>query len=356
VRDASAQGKVVAALHPTLFSPSQGIVTLLVKAGANVKKGEVLARIDSPELKSRLFQERSSGQQLQSSLLRQRIAARQNALENAQKVDLLTVKLSAARRMLERAQRTFDEGLLNKTDYEKAKDDLQVAELELRNAREAAKLEQETAQFEVRDKELQVERQASMVTELQRQSDLTQIAAPFDGMVASVAVQDRDSVLANAPILTVVNLNKLEIEISLPESYASDAVPGTPALVFVEGKEHAARVAAVSPEIRDSQIRGTVVFDGEAPPALRQSQRVSVRLVFEEKPNVLRLPRGPFLESGAGRQVFVVENGVAVRRDVEVGALSVSDVEILSGLKEGERVVISDTSEWSGVKSVLVRN
>jgi HlyD family secretion protein len=208
----------------------------------------------------------------------------------------------------------------------------------------------------VRDKELQLERQASLVSELQRQADLTSIAAPFDGMVASVAVQDRDAVLASAPILTVVNLTKMEIEISLPESYASDAVPGTPALVFFEGKEHPAKVSAVSPEIKDSQIRGTVVFDGEAPAALRQSQRVSVRLVFEEKPNVLRLPRGPFLESGAGRQVFVVENGVAVRRDVEVGALSVSDVEVVSGLKEGDRVVISDTSDWAGVKSVLVRN
>ncbi|MGH9366844.1 MAG: biotin/lipoyl-binding protein, partial [Thermoanaerobaculia bacterium] len=51
VRDASAQGRIVAALHPTLFSPAQGIVALSVKAGATVRKGQLLARIESPELK-----------------------------------------------------------------------------------------------------------------------------------------------------------------------------------------------------------------------------------------------------------------------------------------------------------------
>ena len=59
-RDVSAQGRIVAALHPTLFSPAQGIVTLTVKAGTEVKKGQVLARIESPELRSRLAQERST--------------------------------------------------------------------------------------------------------------------------------------------------------------------------------------------------------------------------------------------------------------------------------------------------------
>ena len=53
VRDASAQGKIVAALHPTLFSPAQGIVSLKVKAGDTVKKGQLLAHIERPELTSR---------------------------------------------------------------------------------------------------------------------------------------------------------------------------------------------------------------------------------------------------------------------------------------------------------------
>jgi HlyD family secretion protein len=355
VRDASAQGRIVASLHPTLFSPAPGIVTLEVKAGSEVRKGQSLARIESPELLSRLAQERSTFLTLQSSLARGRISARQSSIKNAQTVNLLELRLQAARRLLERADRVVSEGLMNKTDYEKAQDDVKIAELELKNARATAGLEADTASFEVREAQLQAERQSSAVAELQRQVDRLAIEAPFDGMVASVSVQDRDAVAANAPILTVVNLSQYEVEITLPENYGAEVLPGTRAEILYEGREYPGKVTAISPEVRDSQVTGTVVFEGTAPQGLKQSQRVSVRMVFENKPNVLKVPRGPFLESGGGRQVYVVAaDGMATPRAIAVGAVSVSEVEVVSGLSVGEKVILSDTTEFAGAKSVLL--
>ncbi|HKC24314.1 MAG TPA: efflux RND transporter periplasmic adaptor subunit [Thermoanaerobaculia bacterium] len=356
VRDTSADGRVVAALHPTLFTPSAGIVALAIKAGDAVKKGQVLARVESPELKSRLVQERSSLASLKSALERQKIDARQDAIKNAHAIDLLDVRLSAARRLAERAQLAWDEKILNKNDYEKALDDVKIAELELKNARETAKLAIETADFDIKSRQLALERQGSLSEELQRQVDGLAIAAPFDGVVASLAVQDRDSVAANAPIMTVVNLSQFEVEITLPENYAAEVTPGTAAQILYEGKEYPGHVTAMSPEIRDSQGHGTVAFEGTPPAGLRQSQRVSVRMVFETKPSVLKVPRGPFLESGGGRQIFVVENGVATRREIAVGTVSVSEVEIVKGLSVGDRVILSDMSELAGAKTVLLRN
>jgi HlyD family secretion protein len=256
---------------------------------------------------------------------------------------------------MERAQTAFDEGILNKTDYEKAKDDVRIAELELKNAQETSKLAKETGDFDVQSKKLAVERQASAAGELQRQVDQLTIIAPFDGLVASVSVQDRDSVPANAPVVTVVNLSQFEVEITLPENYSTDVLPQTKASILYEGKEYPGHVTAMSPEVKDSQVKGTVAFDGTGPAGLRQSQRVSVRMLLESRPNVLKVPRGPFLESGGGRLVYVVENSVATKRDVTVGASSVSEVEIRSGLKEGEKVILSDYSDFQGAKNILVR-
>jgi HlyD family secretion protein len=356
VRDASADGRIVAALHPTLFTPSAGIVTLAVKAGDPVRKGQVLARVDSPELKSRLAQERASLASARSALDRQRIDARQDGIKNAHAIDLLEVRLEAARRLGVRAQTAYDEGVLNKNDYEKAKDDVRIAEMELKNARETAKLAAETADFDIRSRQLALDRQSALVEELVREVDGLAIAAPFDGAVASLAVQDRDAVPANGAIATVVNLSKFEVEFTLPENYAAEVAPGTAARIFYEGKEYPGQVTAMSPEIRDSQGHGTVVFDGTPPAGLRQSQRVSVRLIFESRPDVLKVPRGPFLESGGGRQIFVVENGIATRREIAVGAVSVSEVEVLRGLSRGEKVILSDLSDLAGAKTVLIRN
>ena len=340
-RDVSAQGRIVAALHPTLFSPAQGIVALDVKAGSEVKQGQLLARVESPDLQSRLVQEQSTLDSLRSDLGRQEISARQS-------VDVLAMRLAAAKRGRERAEALFREGLLNKVDQEKAIDDLDEATLSLENAKESG-------QLEVNNRRLAVARQQSIVTEIQRLVSGLAVTAPFDGMVATVNVQDRDAVTQNQPLLTVVNLSQFEVEFDIPENYASDMAMGTRAEILYEGKTYPGKVTAVSPEIRDSQVRGTVVFDGEVPPGLRQSQRVSVRMVLERRTDVVKTARGPFLESGGGRQAYVVDNGVAVKREIEVGAVSVSEVEITRGVKPGERIVVSDTSVFEGARTVLIR-
>lgn len=355
-RDVSAQGRIVAALHPTLFAPAQGIVTLAVKSGAQAKKGQPLARIDSPELHSRLTQERATLGSLEADLGRQQIAVRQAGLRSRQNIDLLEVRSAAAGRAMERAQRSLDEGLINRTEYEKAQDDAHIAEMDLANARSAVNLEKETLEFEVRTRALDVDRGRQALAELQRQVDELTIVAPFDGMVANVAVQDRDAVVRGQPVLTLVDLSAFEIEIDVPENYGREVPAGTPAEIVYEGRTYEGKVTTMSPEIRDSQVRGTVTFVGEPPSGLRQSQRVTTRIVLERRSNILKVPRGPFLESGGGRQAWVVSEGMASLREIQVGATSVSEVEISRGLEPGETIVLSDTTLFGGAKTVLLRN
>jgi len=81
VRDVSVQGRVVAAVSPTLYAPAPGTITLLVDAGAVVTEGQVLATVDSPALTNQLQQAQSSQQQFSMQLERQRIESRQQALE-----------------------------------------------------------------------------------------------------------------------------------------------------------------------------------------------------------------------------------------------------------------------------------
>ncbi|HEU4409900.1 MAG TPA: HlyD family efflux transporter periplasmic adaptor subunit [Polyangiaceae bacterium] len=354
-RDVSVQGRVVASLHPTIYSPAPGIVSLPARVGATVTKGQILAQIESPELNSRLSQEQSTLRSLQAELDRHEIATRQAAVKAKQATDVVTLKHAAAERALKRAKSLRDEGLTNATEYEKAQDDLEIAALELKNARETAKLEAEALQFEGRSRRLQVQRQQSVVDDLLRQVGELSVVAPFDGMVAAWSAQDRDAVARNQPLLSIVNLSAFELELELPENYASDVAAGTRAEVSVQGKPFAGKVTAVSPQVRDGQVRATVAFEPPEPSGLRQNERLSTRLVLDRRAGVLKLPRGPFLESGGGRQAYVVEGGVASPRPVRVGALSVSEVEVVSGLREGERVVVSDTGGFEGARAVLLR-
>lgn len=354
-RDIAVQGTIVAAFHPRLFSPAQGIVSLKSRAGEVVKRGQLLAVVESTELTSRLEQESSTLLALRSDLSREEIAGRRATIENGQNIDLLVVRHAAAGRDLERAQRLFDEGLMNKTDYEKAKDSLDIAAMELAHARRTSELAKETLEVELHNRRLQIERQESVVRELQRRVEQLKITAPFDGMVATIAVDDRDAVAFNQPVLTVVDLSTYEVEFTVPENYADEVTPGTQAVVVFDGREYPGEVTSMSPEVRQSEVEGRLVFAGEAPKGLKQNQRVPTRIILDSRLDVLKVPRGPFLESGGGHKVYVVEGGLATLRDVNTGAVSVAEVEILSGLAEGERIILSDTGRFEGARTILVR-
>ncbi|MFL6247871.1 MAG: efflux RND transporter periplasmic adaptor subunit [Thermoanaerobaculia bacterium] len=355
LRDLSVQARVVASLSPTLFSAGQGIVTLRTRAGAQVKQGDVLAVIDSKELQAALDQAQSQLLSGRAELDRQKIVARQTQLRAQQQVDLLNLRVAAAKRQLERVERTFKEGLSNKADYETAQDNVHIAALELDQAKSELGLSRETLGFEVATREQQVRRLESVAGELQKRVDDLSIRAPFDGMVATVAVQDRDAVAPNQPILTVVNLDSLELEIGLPEEYTNETSIGTPAEISFLGRDYAGKVTAISPEVVNGQIVATVAFDGEKPAGLKQNQRLTTRLTFESKRNVLKVARGAFMEAEGGRAAYVVDGQLARRRAIELGANSVGEVEIVRGLKEGETIVVSDTTPFEDAKTVMLR-
>jgi HlyD family secretion protein len=79
-------------------------------------------------------------------------------------------------------------------------------------------------------------------------------------------------------------------------------------------------------------------------------------VLIEEKPDVLMLPRGSFVENEGGRFGYVMDGSVAVRRPIQIGGTSVSAVEILSGLKPGDRVVIAGTDSFEGAERVSINN
>jgi HlyD family secretion protein len=102
-------------------------------------------------------------------------------------------------------------------------------------------------------------------------------------------------------------------------------------------------------------VLARVRFEGKQPQGLRQSQRVSARLLIDEKANALIVPRGTFVEQQGGHFAYVVEDGTATRRPISIGATSVSAVEITSGLKAGEHVVISGTELFENASQVHIK-
>ena len=354
VRDASVNGRVVAAVSPTLFAPAPSTVTLKVHAGDTVKKGQVLAQLESPDLEGAFKREQSQFEELQAEIARQEILAQKQKLIAVRDADQAEIERAAAQRAFERIEKVGGLGIVAKNDFEKAQDALKSAEIRGKHAAEAARLEGSDVELQLRTRRAQLQRQKLALDEARRRVDELTLRAPMDGLVGSVAIADRSVVPANSPILTLVDLSRLEIEVEIPESYVADLGLGMKAEIVAGDVKAVGRISAISPEVIRNQVLARVRFDGAQPQGLRQSQRVSARLLIDEKPNVLVLPRGPWVDAQGGKFAYVMEDGTAVRRPVRLGATSVSAVEVASGLKAGDRVVVAGTEDFDNAERVKI--
>jgi HlyD family secretion protein len=355
VRDVSVQGRVIAAVSPTLYAPAAGTIDLRVDAGASVEQGEVVAVINSPELRNELEQSQATLEEQEVELERQRIESKQSALEKRKSADLADVALVAAKREMRRAEDANERGVIPVIDYEKAKDDLRNAELAHAHAVTDADLFDERLTFELKAKELSRDRQRLRVGEVQRQVDQLAIRSPVAGIVGDLLVEQRAAVSRDTPVMAVVDLTRFEIDAQIPESYADDLAIGMQAEIMLGNQKYAGQLVAVSPEIIANQVRSRIRFSGEMPPNIRQNQRLTTRVLLEERPSVLTLQRGQFLETGGGRVAYVLhDDDTAERRQIAVGGRSLAAVEIISGLQEGDRVIISSIDQFRGAETVLI--
>jgi HlyD family secretion protein len=356
VRDIAAEGKVVAAVSPTLYATSGGAVTLKVHAGDTVKQGQVLATIVSPELTNKLAQEQSNADAMEVDYQRAQIDARKQRGELQKAYDNAKIDEQAAERDLDRNVKAFGKGAVPGMDVDRAKDALHKAQITLQHAKADLGMDNASLNFDIQSKKLAHERQLLLVKDLQRQVDDLNVKSPVDGQVGQLFIAERATVAKDAQLLSVIDLSALQVEMQVPESFARDLGIGMAGEISGNGHTWKGLVSAISPEVVNGQVAARLRFAGDTPKQLRQNQRLSVRVLLDKRDNVLTVQRGSFVDESGGSYAYLVRDDIATKTPIRVGASSIDKVEILDGLKEGDRIVISATDRYTGATPVAISN
>ncbi len=346
IRDISVQGRIVAANAPTLYSQEIGQVTLYKQPGEAVTLGDLLAKITSPTLQNDLQQQHAVLASMQSEAERAELSAREQQLDMEQVMNAAQVNLMAARRELQRAQLSIELGVIRQLDFDIAKDNLAKAELEFDHAKRKVELAKDKVSFELSSRKQDIHRQHLVVNELERKVAALDITAPVTGQLGNWLTEQQSHVLPGQALLTVIDLSQYEAELAVPENYARDLQPGQQVEVDLGNQQLTGAISYIAPEVRNNQVSARVRFSQADSRQLRQSQRLTARVILDHKENVLKIARGEFISSGGGRQAYQILNNQAVRKNIELGVLSVQWVEILDGASEGEQWVISNLAEF----------
>ena len=354
VRDIAADGQVVAAVSPTLYANALGTVTLKVHAGDAVSKGQVLAVLDSPDLTAKLSQEGATSASLRIDWQRATLDAEQKLLQLRDAFNQAQVDQKTAQRELDRSRKAYELGSYTELQALKAQDALEKAQFAFEQAKMNYESQPRQNHFDIDSKKALFDRQQYLVADLKRQVDGLNVRSPVDGQVGQVQVADRASVAKDAPLLTVVDLSALEVEIKVTESLARDLRAGMSADLEGGGRHWQGVVSGVSPEVVAGEVTARLRFGSEKPAGLRQSQRLSVRILIDKRDNVLMVDRGAFVDQEGGGFAYLVHGNVAERRPVRLGASSISKVEILDGLAPGDQIVTSGTDAFNGAERVIL--
>ena len=354
VRDIAAEGKVVAANSPTLYATYGGAAVLKVRAGDVVKKGQVLAVVDSPELRNKLAQEQSKADAMQVDYLQAKVDARTKQGELQKAYDNAQIDAKSAANNLDREQKAYAAGASTGVAVDKAKDDLEKAKIALAHAKADLGMSNDSLNFNIQAKKLAHDNQMLVVQDLQRQVDDLNVKSPVDGQVGQLFIAPVATVAKDAQLLSVIDLTALEVEVKVPESFARDLAIGMTGEISGNGNTWKGLVSAISPEVVNGEVAARVRFEGVTPKQLRQNQRLSVRILLDKRDNVLTVQRGSFVDESGGSYAYVVKDGIATKTPIRVGVSSIDKVEILQGLKEGDRIVISGTDNFKGAQRVAI--
>src|SRR5688572_5013690 len=169
------------------------------------------------------------------------------------------------------------------------------------------------------------------------------IVAPIEGQLTSLEANAGESKARGQRVGQVDELDAFKVSAFVDEFYLSRVALGQLAEVEIDGKSYVLEVSKEYPGVRDRQFEIDLKFTGDAPPQIRRGQTVRMRLEIGQPADTLVLANGAFYDDTGGQWVFVVDESgdYAVRRDVRFGRRNPEGVEVLHGLREGERVITS---------------
>jgi len=320
----------------------------LVEDGAQVVAGQPLAVLSNAELQPSTLEKQAEVEQQLNNMRSQELALTQTRNSNLRDLNQAETELTKAKRLYDLQKSLADKGFVAMKTYNDTKDDLQYQQQRLQI------LKRSIAQTEaLQTSQLQQLRSASSSLNTSMgvaQSSLGQlnIRAPVTGQLSGFDIQLGQSLQQGERIGQIDSAGADKLQADVDEFYLGRVQVGQGASADIDGQTYRLKVAKVYPQVRNGQFQIDLVFDGPEPKSIQRGQTIQAKLTLGDSSRAVLIPNGAFFNDTGGAWVFVVDSGgkSATRRQVQLGRRNSDSIEVLGGLKPGEKVL---TSSYSGL-------
>jgi HlyD family secretion protein len=200
----------------------------------------------------------------------------------------------------------------------------------------------------------QVERLRAIAAYRRKQLAALHVTAQQSGVVQQVAVEAGQSVAAGAPLAKVIVPDRLQARLRIPEGSAADITIGLPAMIDTRLGVIRAEVTRIDPAAQNGNVIVDLKFTQSLPKQARTDLNVDGVIELSRAANALHVSRPALGDAHAQLSLFVIAGGEARRVAVKFGRAALKDIEVTSGLREGDEVVLSDMSKYDGIDRLRI--
>lgn len=328
-----------------------------VEPGEKVTASTVLVELSNPDVELQVLEAQRQLTEAEATLVNLRASLETQRLDQQGVIATVRSEYLDAKRAVEVGDGLAAKKLIAPTDLQRAKD--KQEELETRYAIEQERLRVHTdaipTQLDVQRS--QIGRLREILAFRREQVASMRVMAGADGVLQELPLEVGQWAMSGTTLAKVVEPGRLKAVLNIPETQAKDVAIGQRASIDTRNGVIPGRVTRIDPAARNGTVSVDIALDGALPPGARPDLTVDGTIEIERLPDVLFVGRPAFGQPGERVGLFRVsgDGETATRVSVELGRASTHTVEIVRGLDQGDKVILSDTSAWDGFEKIRLR-
>ncbi len=329
---------------------------VLLQDGEVVPKGKLLFRLSNPQRSLDLLARQAEYAQQISNLSNLKVAQESRLSDNARRLADLEFALSQAQKKHARNVLLAGQGFLSAAAIEESSDELAQSKRRVEEERVRAAAELKVQGDAINQLTTATERLQSGLALVKEAVEALAVRAPAPGRLTGFHLQVGQAVTMGQEIGRIDDPSKFKLVAKVDEFYLGRIRVGQQGVVRQNNEDFPAKVNTIFPQITDGRFTVELVFDPKQPAMLSPGQNVDLQITLGEPSPAIILPNGAFINTTGGAWVFVVDSSGrrAERRAISIGRRTGSQIEVRSGLKAGEKVIVSDYRNFGSATSLAI--
>ena len=353
----SASGKVIPAFEEIINSPiNSRIVEVYKRGGDSVDVGTPILKEDLQSTETE-YNKQLDEEQMKSLQLEQQRVTNHNKLSEME-MNLKVSRMELDRKAVElRNERYLDSLGAGTTDKVRQVElDYNVSILKLKEDEQKYKNEQALAEADLKVKELELNIFRKSLAETRRTLEDAQIRSPRKAILTYVNNEIGSQIGQGAKVAIVSDLSHFKIEGEIADTYGDRIAAGSKAVIKIGSEKLDGTVSDVTPLSKNGVISFTVQLEEDNHKRLRSGLKTDVYVMNAVKDDVLRIANSSYYVGKGEYELFVVNGNQLLKRKVQLGDSNFEYVEVVSGLQEGDQVIVSDMNAYKDKNKLKIED